>query len=279
VRRELECYAYVPGATSKGVPATFQFENGVASTQKRGPDDLGYQPRDIAYPHYTTGALQVATGTSSAGTVTSYWFTLSGPQLREVQEIDQRDSHGRLVSSEYRTRVMRKDWGGARQISIGKDRDRLYVLTNNDQLLRYRLRGKDGDTRVRFDQVVGVGFGTIGTFEYARTITALGLRTDLFLATDADSGQLLEFAIPRENPSSYARTVLSDFGWSDMRAAGRTASCVDRKSGRSYGAIVAVGVDRSLRLWVDRDPNDGDGSDIVGWGLLKTTWKPLAYSD
>jgi hypothetical protein len=153
------------------------------------------------------------------------------------------------------------------------------VLTNTDQLLRYRLRGKDGETKVRFDQVVGVGFGSIGTFEYARTITALGLRTDVFLATDADSGQLLEFAIPRETPSSYTRTVLSDTGWSDMRSAGRTASCVDDKSGKSYGAVVTVGVDRSLHLWTDRDPNDGDGTDISEWGVLKSTWKPLAYSD
>src|SRR5262249_6111293 len=157
-----------------------------------------------------------------------------GPQLREVTEIDHRDSQGRLVASQYRTRVIRKDWGGARQISIGKDRDKLYVLTNNDQLLRYRLRGKDGNTREKYDQRVGVGLGTIGTFEYARTITALGLRTDVFLATDADSGQLLEYAIPREDPSSYTRTVLAEYGWSDMRAAGRTASCVDGKTGHTY---------------------------------------------
>ena len=271
----LTCFAEVPGVTARGVPATFHYEDGRATTEKRGPDTLGYQPRDIAYPHPATGGLAGTSG--RAARVTSYWFTLSGAQLREVMEVDRRDTQGRLVSSEYHSRVLRKHWAGARQISIGMDRDRMYVLTNGDQLLRYDLHGKDGDTRVRFEQVVGTGFGTIGTLEYSRTLTALGLRTDIFLATDADTGELLELAIPKDDPASYTRTVLGT-GWYDMRTAGRRASCVSDK-GRSYGAIVGTDISGALRLWTDRDPGDGNGSDIQPWGVLKPAWKPMPYND
>src|SRR4051794_36655721 len=133
----LTCFAEVPGVTAHGVPATFHYEDGQATTEKRGPDDLGYQPRDIAYPHESTGGLIGAT--ARADRVTSYWFTLSGPQLREVTEVDSRDAQGRLVSSDYHSRVLRKHWAGVRQISIGLDRERMYVLTNGGQLLRYDL--------------------------------------------------------------------------------------------------------------------------------------------
>jgi hypothetical protein len=266
----LECFAEVPGITARGVPATFHFESGSASTIKRGPGRLGYQPRDIAFPHHADAL---------AATAKSYWFTVSGSQLREVTEIDRRDAQGHLVSSSYHTRVVAKHWEGARQISIGRNRAYLYVLTNTDQLVRYRLRGKDGETTVRFDQVVGTGFGTIGTFGYARTITALGARIDVFLATDADSGALLEYAIPRDEPTTYASRVLVDTGWWDFRAAGRMASCLNPKNGQPYGAIAAVDITGAVRLWTDEDATDGDGSDIVEWGVLKPSWKPMPYSD
>jgi hypothetical protein len=266
----LECFAEVPGITARGVPATFHYESGSVSTIKRGPGRLGYQPRDIAFPHHADGL---------AATPKSYWFTVSGSQLREVTEIDRRDAQGHLVSSSYHTRVVAKHWEGARQISIGRNRAYLYVLTNTDQLVRYRLRGKDGETTVRFDQVVGTGFGTIGTFGYARTITALGARIDVFLATDADSGALLEFAIPKDEPTTYATRVLVDTGWWDFRAAGRMASCLNPKNGQPYGAIAAVDITGAVRLWTDEDATDGDGSDIVEWGVLKPSWKPMPYSD
>jgi hypothetical protein len=273
----MECYATVTGMTATGVPATLHYENGTVFTERRGPDSLGYQPRDVAYPHHATGG-QVAARTNGPTEVTSYWFTVAGSQLREVTEVDRRDAQGRLIGSTYRTRALRKHWAAVRQISIGLDRARLYVLTNDDELLRYRIRGKNGDARVTFDQVVGTGFGTIGTFEYVRTLTALGLRTDVFLATDADSGALLELAIPKDDPTTYTRTVLADTGWWDMRMAGRTASCVSG-GGHLSGAIVGVGLDGVVRLWTDREPADGDGSDISEWGVLKAGWKPLAYSD
>jgi hypothetical protein len=266
----LECFAEVPGMTARGVPATFHYESGSASTIKRGPGRLGYQPRDVAFPHHADGL---------AATQKSYWFTVSGSQLREVTEIDRRDAQGNLVSSDYHTRVVGKHWEGARQISIGRNRAYLYVLTNTDQLVRYRLRGKDGETAARFDQVVGTGFGTIGTFGYSRTITALGARIDVFLATDADSGALLEFAIPRDEPTTYARRVLVDGGWWDFRATGRMASCLNPKNGHTYGAIVAVDITGAVRLWTDDDATDGDGSDIAEWGMLKPFWKPMPYSD
>ena len=53
----LTCFAEVPGVTARGVPVTFHYEDGLATTEKRGPDSLGYQPRDIAYPHPATGGL------------------------------------------------------------------------------------------------------------------------------------------------------------------------------------------------------------------------------
>jgi hypothetical protein len=267
----LQCEARVPGVTARGVPVTLHYDGGRASTQRRGPGRLGYQPRDLAYPHPTT------TGPATYPS-TSYWFTVSGSQLREVTEVDRRDDQGRLVAS-YRTRVVRKHWENVRQIAIGRGRARLYVLSTDDQLLRYKLRGKGDDTRVQFEEVVGAGFGSIGSFEYVRTITALGLRTDVFLATNADTGQLLEYAIPKENPSSYSVSVLADTGWWDMRVASRQASCVDPRNGRAYGAIVGVGVDGAVQLWTDLDPADGDGSDIAPWGVLKPSWQPLAYSD
>jgi hypothetical protein len=203
---------------------------------------------------------------------------VSGSQLREVTEVDHRNATGRLVA-DYHTRVVRKHWEGARQIAIGRARAFLYVLSNDDQLLRYKLRGKPGQARVGSVQLVGTGFGSIGTFEYARSINALGLRTDVFLATNADSGALLEYAIPKDDPASYSVRVLADTGWWDMRVAGRSASCVDSKSGETYGAIVGVGIDGAVRLWTDADPADSDGSDILPWGELAPTWKPLAYSD
>jgi hypothetical protein len=277
-RDSLECFAEVPGMTARGVPATFHYEAGEATTVKRGPGRLGYQPRDVAFAHHVDG--QVATApVARAATSRSYWFTLSGSQLREVTEVDRRDAHGRLISAKYYTRIVHKHWEGARQIAIGRNRAYLYVLTNTDQLLRYRLKRKDGNTVARYDQVVGFGFGTIGTFEYTRTTTALGASIDVFLATDADTGALVEFAIPEDDPTSYSRRVLADTGWWDMRSAGRRASCLNPKNGDTYDAIVAVDITGAVRLWTDRDGTDGDGQDIVEWGVLKPSWKPMAYSD
>ncbi len=277
-RGALECYAEVLGVTPEGVPATFRYDDGKARSEVRGPDDLGYQPRDVAYPH----AVADGPGRASArlATVTSHWFTLAGDQLREVTEVDRRDARGLLLSAQYGTHVVRKHWSGVRQISIGRDRDHLYALTNTDQLLRYRLSGKAGNSTVRLAGTVGVGFGTIGTFAYARTdVDPDGRRSDVFLATDADSGELLEYAIPVDDPAAYTRTVLASAGWYEMQAVGRTASCINSRSGRSYDGIVAVDLDGEVRLWTDRDGQDGAGDDIVQRGVLIDDWKPLAYSD
>jgi hypothetical protein len=274
-RGSVECFASVPGATARGVPTTFRYEDGRTFSEKRGPDDLGYQPRDIANPHYAK-AGRVST---MRQTVRSYWFTLSGNQLREVTEVDRRDGHGVLLSAEYHTHVVRKHWSGVRQISIGKDRDHLYALTNTDQLLRYRLTGKNGNASAKLDATVGIGFGTLGTFEYARTVTILGGAFDVFLATDADSGELLEYTIPVASPTSYLRTVLATGGWADLRSAGRTASCLNPGSGRTYDGIVAVDVAGSVHLWSDRDGSDGVGIDIVDRGVIKSRWRPTPYND
>src|SRR5688572_2394755 len=75
---DLDCVATVPGVTARGMPTTFRYNDGKTSSQRRGPDDIGYQPRDIARPHLaTTSTLAAAGGT----TTRSYWFTLSGQQL------------------------------------------------------------------------------------------------------------------------------------------------------------------------------------------------------
>jgi hypothetical protein len=257
------------------VPTTLRYEDGQSSSERRGPDDLGYQPRDIAHPHYaTTGKL-----TARRANVRSYWFTLSGQQLREVAEVDRRDAQGVLVSAKYNTRIVRKHWSKVRQISIGRDRDYLYVLTNSGDLLRYRLTGRDGNTSVRFDTTIGAGFGTVATFEYSRTIAVLGARLDVFLATDADSGELIEYTIPVTSPTTYTRTVLASGEWYDLRSAGRTASCIDTHSGMSYDGIVAVDVNGAVHLWTDRDGSDGLGNDIVDRGVIKGHWRPMSYSD
>jgi hypothetical protein len=277
-RAGLECHAYVAGVTVRGVPATFRYDNGTIVTEKRGPDALGYQPRDLAMPHYPGAGT--APASRRAAKVSSYWFTLSGSQLREVNETDRRNKRGVLVSAKYATRVVRKNWSGARQISIGQDRDFMYVLTNTDQLLRYRLTGKDGNAAAKFDQVVGLGFAAIGTFEYTRSSTDdAGVSSDVFLATDADSGELLEFTIPQDDPTAFTRTVLQETGWTDLRSAGRLASCLNPTSGRSYDGIVGVDLEGTVRLWTDRDSRDGLGDDIAGRGVLKDAWKPMAYGD
>jgi hypothetical protein len=195
-----------------------------------------------------------------------------------VTEIDRWDAKGQLLSAEYRTRVMRKGWSGVRQMSIGQGRKFLYVLNNNDQLLRYRISGKNGNASVTLNAKIGVGFGTLGTFEYARTVSILGGKYDVFLATDADSDELLEYTIPVTSPTSYARTVLDQGGWADMRSAGRTASCVG-PSGTKYAGIVAVDIFGTVRLWSDRNGADGSGDDIVDRGVIKTGWRPMAYSN
>jgi hypothetical protein len=274
-RESIECFASVPGVTARGVPTTLRYEDGRSSNEKRGPDALGYQPRDIAHPHFTKGVKPAA----RQANVRSYWFTLSGKQLREVKEIDRRDANGLFVSAEYETRVVRKNWSAVRQISIGRDRDHLYVLTNTGQLLRYRITGKDGNASVKYDATVGIGFGSIGTFEYARTLSILGSPFDVFLATDADSGELLEYTIPVTAPTAYVRTVLGTSGWADMRSASRQASCLNPNSGRTYDAIVGVDVSGAVRLWTDRDGDDGLGMDIVDRGVIKSRWKPMPYSD
>jgi hypothetical protein len=276
-RGSLECFAEVPGVTPRGVPTTFTYDDGRATSESRGPDDLGYQPRDVAYPHDVDGG---ADRSGRPTPVTSHWFTLSGDQLREVTEVDQRDARGLLIAAEYRTRVVRRNWEGVRQISIGRDRDHLYVLTNTDQLLQYRLSGKDGRTTVKLAATVGTGFGTIGTLEYARTVSdGAGSRSDVFLTTDADTGALVELTIPVDAPTAYSRTVLATEGWLEMRSVGRTASCINARSGRSYDGIVGVDLDGQVLLWTDRDAKDGSGEDIVPRGVLKGDWKPMAYSD
>src|SRR4051812_9226295 len=75
-RGSLECYAEVPGVTARGVPTTFQYDDGQASAQTRGPGTLGYQPRDVAYPHDVGNGI--GRGLTGSTSVTSHWFTLSG---------------------------------------------------------------------------------------------------------------------------------------------------------------------------------------------------------
>jgi hypothetical protein len=103
----LDCQATVPGVTARGLPTTFRYDDGRTSSQRRGPDTLGYQPRDIAFAHRSTSLKLSAT-------TRSYWFTLSGQQLREVIETNKRDAQGRLLSTDYRTRLVKKGWS-ARQ--------------------------------------------------------------------------------------------------------------------------------------------------------------------
>lgn len=276
-RGSLECFAEVPGVTPRGVPTTFTYDDGKATSVNRGPDDLGYQPRDVAHSHQVGESDRLV---GAPEPVTSHWFTVSGDQLREVTEVDRRDPRGLLIAAEYRTHLVRRHWEGVRQISIGQDRDHLYVLTNTDQLLQYRLVGRDGNTTVKLAATVGIGFGTIGTLEYARTVTADdGAVSDVFLATDADTGELLELTIPTAEPTAYTRTVLATEGWAEMRSVGRTASCINTRSGRSYDGIVGVDLDGQVLMWTDRDAEDGVGDDIVSRGVLKGDWKPMAYSD
>jgi hypothetical protein len=274
-REELDCVATVPGVTARGIPTTFRYNDGRTSSQRRGPDDLGYQPRDIALPHPTASSSSAA---MRATTSRSYWFTLSGQQLREVTEVDRRDGQGNLLSADYRTRLVRKGWSGVRQITIGQGRKFLYVLNNKDQLLRYRFSGKNGNAWVQLNATIGTGFGTLGTFEYSRTISILGTKHDVFLATDADSDELLEYTIPLSNPSAYRRTVLDQGGWADLRAAGRSVSC-EGSGGGTYDGIVAVDFFGTVHLWTDRNGNDGLGTDIVDRGIIKSSWRPMPYSN
>jgi hypothetical protein len=274
-REDLDCVATVPGVTARGIPTTFRYNDGRTSSQRRGPDALGYQPRDIALPHHATSSSSAAL----RGTTTrSYWFTLSGQQLREVIEVDRLDAQGKFLSADYRSRLVRKRWSGVRQMSIGQGRKFLYVLNNKDQLLRYKFSGKNGNAWVQLNATIGSGFGNLGTFEYARTISILGTKHDVFLATDADSDELLEYTIPLSNPSSYRRTVLGQGGWADMRAAGRSVSCVG-SGGGTYDGIVAVDYAGTVHLWTDRNGSDGLGTDIVDRGIIKSDWRPMPYSN
>ncbi len=280
----LDCVAIVPGVTARGIPTTFHYDDGDTSSRRRGPDTLGYQPRDIALPHRATTHIFYRTHGFEGrvyGRVTrkrSYWFTLSGQQLREVIEISRLDGKGRLLSTDYRTRLVRKRWSGIRQMSIGQGRKYLYVLDNKDRLLRYRIRGTDGNTSVRLNANLGGGFGTLGSFEYARTITILGVKHDVFIATDADRDELLEYTIPVNNPTAYRRTVLDQGGWADLRTTSRAASC-DGVGGNDYDAIVGVDVYGAVHLWTDRNGADGNGNDIVDRGIIKARWRPLAYGN
>ncbi|MBF4769861.1 hypothetical protein ISU10_18985 [Nocardioides agariphilus] len=280
---QLTCHASVPGVTARGVPTTFRYDDGRAFAQRRGPDALGYQPRDLALPHRSTTTTRTTARTSARAsslvtTKRSYWFTLSGQQLREVIEVDRLDGTGKLLSADYRSRLVRKNWSGIRQMSIGQGRKYLYVLNNKDQLQRYVFGGKNGSATVRFDKTVGTGFGTLGSFEYVRTFSVLGSKYDVFLATDADKDELLEYTIPVSNPTAYYSTLLDQGGWADMRATGRTASCVG-VGGMAYDAIVGVDVFGDVYLWTDRNGSDGSGADIVSRGLIKDGWRPLAYSN
>ncbi len=277
----LACTATVPGVTARGVPTTFTYVDGKTASLKRGPDALGYQPRDIALPHYVASNARTTPALSAARAVStkrSFWFTLSGQQLREVVEVDRRDASGKLLSADYRTRLVRKGWSGIRQMTIGQGRKYLYVLNNKDQLQRYRFSGRQGNASVRFDATVGSGFGTLGSFEYARTISILGSKYDVLLATDADSDELLEYTVSVTNPTSYRRTVLDQGGWADLRAASRTASCAGL-GGMTYDAIVGVDVFGDVHIWSDRDGDDGVGIDIDDRGVVKESWRPLAYSN
>jgi hypothetical protein len=275
MREVLDCVATVPGVTARGIPTTFRYDEGRTSSQRRGPGDLGYQPRDIAHPHHATTSSRTA---MRATTTRRYWFTLSGQQLREVTETDRIDGEGNLLSAAYRSRLVRKGWSGIRQMSIGQGRKFLYVLNNRDQLLRYKFSGKNGNAYVQLNATIGTGFGNLGTFEYARTISILGSKHDVFLATDADSDELLEYTIPVSNPTAYRRTVLDQGGWADMRSAGRSVACVG-SGGRSYDGIVAVDIFGAVRLWTDRNGSDGLGSDIVDRGIIKSLWRPMPYSN
>ena len=188
-----------------------------AASENRGPDDLGYQPRDVAYSHDLDGGTGRA---HRAAPITSHWFTLSGDQLREVTEVDRRDPRGLLIAAEYRTHVVRRHWEGVRQISIGRDRDHLYVLTNTDQLLQYRLTGKDGSTSVKLAATVGTGFGTVGTLEYARTVTDDDGARSESSSRPTRNRALAELTIPVDTPTAYSRTELATEGWLDLKSVG-----------------------------------------------------------
>ena len=190
---------------------------------------------------------------------------------------------GYLVSSDYHTRVVGKHWEGARQISIGRrSRPTSTCSPTPTSSCGTGCRARTARRAARYDQVVGTGL------RHHRHVRVLphdhrpGRALDVFLATDADSGALLEFAIPsgrtrRRTPAGCWRRAAGG----DIRASGADGvvhepeerALVRRRSSRSTstGAVL---------LWTDRR-RDGRrrASDIAEWGVLKPFWKPMPYSD
>ena len=273
----LECHAYVPGVTVRGVPATFRYDDGKVVTEKRGPDDLGYQPRDLALPHYP--GCRDCLGRASCGEgLQLLVHPLRQPVARSHGDRPARSATAYCLGG-YTTRLVRKNWSGARQISIGQDRDFMYVLTNTDQLLRY---GSPARTATPREARPGGRFGLrrIGTFEYTRSFTDdEGMRSDVFLAPPRRLGRAAGVHDPARRPDGV-HPERASAPRLDRHAFGGPAGVVPEPEQRA----VVRRHRRSrpggcVRLWTDRDSHDGEGNDIFERGVLKDAWRPMAYSD
>ena len=265
--------------TARGVPATFHYEGGPADHReaRAGPPRLP-APRHRLPPPGAGGLV----GTAEGGPGHQLLVHPVGlPAARGHRDRPARRAGQPGLARTTTPASSRKHWEGARQISIGTNRDRTSTCSPTaTSCCATDLHGKDGDTPRGSTRSSARGSAPSARSSTPHDHRPRALRIDVFLATDADTGALLEFAIPRDEPTTYARTGAGRqrlVRHPHRRADGVVPEPEERA--HSTARSSAVDITGAVRLWTDRRPSDGDGSDIAEWGVLKPSWKPMPYSD
>jgi hypothetical protein len=267
----VNCYWWMEGVDSAGVPQSLRYNKQGLTIEALGPGSLGYVPRDIAYPNGDNGGGLPSTGPA---TFEMFWFTLDGPNLREVTQTRTiQMPEGANISTTYATRVMSTSWSGVRQIAIGKNREFMYGLTANG-LVRYRLSGEDGAATVRTDSVVATtGWAGVRSLTYSRTVTWQGSDAEVFLAL-TKAGGLVEYIIPLDDPTKWVRKDLRSSSWQDVVAVS-LSGCDESNDAASYTAVTSNG---DLYLYSEANGNDFRGDDIRRVGRLASPWSATPYN-
>lgn len=266
-----DCYAQTFGAEADGAMTTLQVEKGATRRTALTPGNLGYQARDLTGWVSGKGDYWDATHWD----YTSWMFGLDGSRLTEITMRERRD--GGPISTTFATKtVAATGWSTIRQAVTSSDADVLYGLSATG-LYRYNVgfSSVNGTTVNGRTVINDTGWASIKTLAFARTIDIASGKADVLLATTS-TGMLLEYVIPRADPTKWGRYVLRTSGWGGFESlnvggCGTTAS--DPRK-------VYLGTTDDGNAWTYYDPNGRDfsGANLGTVGKVATAWTTKSYS-
>lgn len=255
------------GVTSAGAIVKRQYDSGKITSNTLNPGRLGFVPRGM-----------VGTGAGGMDFIGEGYLANSPDGNIYQVGVSAKTSYNDVVITKT---SVNKTWAGIRSLSWGSGLPNgnglLYGLTDTNGFYRYQTSADSLAPHTR--ATIGTSGWTLNTITYDRTGVVPGTtrKADIFVATSA-GGQLIEYTIPIDNPSQWSRKTLKAATWGNFKAL-RTGNCYNPTTGKQAGRIM-IGVHKNgeAYLYFDKNPTDGSGADIVGYGKIASGWTEKVYS-